>query len=184
MGEQVLDSRDAGGHLDHVVERTELEHEVLEPLGRRAQLEEHAPEGLGDLADLVHLTEAGHRRGRGPLRRGSRRRELVGRSGRQCLSEGAAEISDALREPAEEHVAEEGDREGAEDSDLRFGRLQQPEPPHEVHEEQQRQDGGQREDGARGFAELHRTVTEFRSSKEAPKDEPNDGPRQSSLAFS
>jgi len=88
--EQVLDSRDAGGHLDHLVERTELEHEVLEPLGRRAQLEEHAPEGLGDLADLVHLTEAGHRRGRGPLRRGSRRRELFGRSGRQRLSEGAA----------------------------------------------------------------------------------------------
>jgi len=158
VGQQVFDPRDAGGHLDHVVERAELEHEVLETLGRRPQLDEHTPERLGDLTDLVHLAQAGHRRRRGRFRRGSERagRGLVaGSRDRQGLSEGASEIGDALGETSEEDEAEEGDREGAEDTDLGFGRSEQLEPPHEVHEDQQGQDGGQREDGAGGFAELH-----------------------------
>ena len=155
MGEQVLDARDAGGHLDHVVERAELEHEIFEALCRGAQLDEHAPEGLGDLTDLVHLTESGHRRGRGSLGRGRGGRALLLAGGGHRLSERASEVGNTLREPAEEDVAEEGDREGAEDTDLGFGRFEELEPPHEVHEDQERQDGGQREDGAGGFAELH-----------------------------
>src|SRR5438309_1088619 len=86
------------------------------------------------------------------------------------LAEGASEIGYALREPAEEDVTEEGESESEEDSELRFGRLQQAEAPHEVHEDQQRQDGGQREDGACGFAELHWTLTDSRSSKGKPDD--------------
>ena len=86
------------------------------------------------------------------------------------MAEGASEIGYALREPAEEDVTEEGEGEGEEDSELRFGRLQQAEAPHEVHEDQQRQNGGQREDGACGFAELHWTLTDSRSSKGKPDD--------------
>src|SRR5207302_4629038 len=63
---------------------------------------------------------------------------------------------------------EEGDGEGEEDAELGLGRFEQAEPPHEVHEDQQRQDGGQREDGARGFAELHWTLTESRPPKASP----------------
>ena len=155
VGEQVLDARDAGGHLDHVVEGAELEHEVLETLGRRAQLDEHAPEGLRDLADLVDLTEARDGRRRRALGRGRGGRALPLAGGGHRLSERASEVGNTLREPAEEDVAEEGDREGAEDTDLGFGRFEELEPPHEVHEDQERQDGGQREDGAGGFAELH-----------------------------
>ena len=173
MGEQVLDARNAGGHLDHVIEGAELEHEVLEPLGGRAQLDEHAPEGLRDFTDLVHLAEAGHRRRRRALGRRPRgRRVLLDRGGGHGdgLAEGASEVGHALREPAEEDVPEEGDGEGEEDAELRLGRFEQAEPPHEVHEDQQRQDGGQREDGARGFAELHWTLTDSRSSKGKPDD--------------
>ena len=163
MGEQVLDPGDAGGHLDHVVERTQLEHEVLEALGRGTQLDEHAPECLGDLTDLVYLPEAGHggRRGSPGCRHRSGSHALPRLSPRhvESLAESPPEIGDALSEAAEEDVPEQGDGEGEEDADLRFGRLQEAEPPHEVHEDQQRQDGGQREDGARRFAEPHRMVT-------------------------
>src|SRR2546429_5000826 len=64
VGEQVLDARDAGGHLDHVVERAELQHEIFEALCPVAQLDEHAPEAQGDLTDPVHLTGPGTHRGR------------------------------------------------------------------------------------------------------------------------
>ena len=165
VGEEVLDTRDAGGHLDHVVEGAELEHEVLETLCRGAQLDEHAPKRLRDLADLIHLAESRHRAGRAPGRRRGR-----GRPGRRNrgLPEGAAEVSDSSREPPEEDVAEEGDGEGEENAELDLCRLQQAEPPHEVHEDQQWQDGGQREDRACRLTEPHRTVTCFRSTEDEP----------------
>ena len=158
VGEQVLDARDAGGHLDHVVEGAQLEHEVLEALGRGPQLDEHAPERLGDLTDLVHLAEPGHvaRRafGRG------RRRALGGGLGRDHgLAQGASEVGNARGQPSEEDVAEQRDGERKEDAELNFRRLQEPEPPHEVEEDQERQNSGQRKDRAGRFAEFHRVVT-------------------------
>jgi len=169
--EEVLDARNTGGHLDHVVEGAELEDEVLEAFGRGAQLDEHSPERLRDLADLAHLPESRHRRRR-PL--GLRRldsRHRAGRGGRgRCgwrhhdLPEGAAQLGDTRGEPPEQDVAEERDDQGEEDAELGFCRLQQPEAPHEVDEDQQGQNSGQREDRARRLAQPHGMLTTFRSS--------------------
>src|SRR5262245_32635744 len=163
MGEEVFDPRDARGHLDHVVERAELEDQVLEPLRRGAKLDEHFPERLRDLADLVDLTEPRHRGGRRALGRRRRGLLLCGRRRRERLTERATEVRHARGEAPEENVAEQRDRKREKDTDLRFGRLEELKPPHEIHEDQQRQDGGQREDRACGFAELHRTLTDSRS---------------------
>ena len=57
VGQQVLNVGDLRGHLDHLVQGAELEHEIFEALGGGAQVGQHAAERVGQLADLDHRAQ-------------------------------------------------------------------------------------------------------------------------------
>src|SRR5262249_3923 len=136
----------------------QLEHEVFQALRGGAQLDEHATERLRNLADLVDLAEPGDL-GRRALGRGRGRALHRGRRRAHRLSERASKLRDARGEPAEQGVAQARDGEPAEDARLDVWRLQEPQLRDEVEEDQEWKDGGQRKEGARGLAELHRALT-------------------------
>ncbi len=148
-GEQILDLRDAGGHLDQLVERAQLEDEVLESLRRGPEILQHLVEGARQLADLGDLAEA-----RQACRRLVRVRHLLVRG------DGSLDVdrqpSDLVDQPAEDDKSQAGDDEGHEGRELGLGPGDEFRDREESDEEQQRQQGHQDKDDRGRLPEAHR----------------------------
>src|SRR2546426_1024763 len=146
LPQQILDHGNAGGQLHRLVQRAELEHEILEALGRPPQVPEHLVEGLGGLVDLGEPAQSRHgcewylsHRPHGPVR--PRRLEAP------------SELDDLVHDPAEDEKAADGDHEGEEQAGLYVRALEGIDVLEQIHEEEDRQDSGEREDHGRRLAE-------------------------------
>jgi hypothetical protein len=148
-GEQVLDLRDAGGHLDQLVEGAQLEDEVLQPLRRGPEVLQHLVEGACQLADLGDLAEARQSR-----RRLVRIRRLLARGDRPLHI--GRQPGDLVDHPAEDEESQAGDDEGHEGCELGFGPGDKLRDREEGDEEQQRQQGHQDKDDRGRLPEAHR----------------------------
>src|SRR5436309_1820748 len=149
-GEQLLHVRHPRRQLDHLVERAELEHEILEPLGGAAQVVEHAREGVADLADLRHAPQA--------------RDGGVGRApGLARPRERAGQPRHAVDHQAEHHEPEHGHREREQHRDFRLERPERARAMEDEDGEQQRQERGQREHDRRRLAEAETQIRAARA---------------------